>query len=205
MTDPSSGRNGGAGPGSVDAFGRRQEPSDNPAPQHVRIARWLWIGATLVGLVRSFVQLSDRRSLTAELHAQVPQWSQEQVDSAADSTIWLTLAVSVATLAVYVAVANRMQLGRNWCRVLLTVIGALEAVGTLFTLLVVAALGSAVVERMAGTALGGTDIAFSFVIAGIDIAAIVLMFLPDSNRFFRDAAQRPRPPAARLGGTSAGG
>lgn len=208
MTDPRSGPGSGpnaAEPGSTDALGRRQAPPEDPAPQPVRIARWLWIAATLVGLVRSFVQLSDRQSLTAELAAQMPQWSQEQVDSAADSTVWLTLMMSVVTLAVYVALANRMQLGRNWCRVLLAVIGVLEALGTLFVLLVVAVLGSAAVARLAGTALSGTDIAFSLLVAAIDIAATALMFLPDANRFFREVARRPRPSAAQVGGPAGRG
>lgn len=202
MTDPRPGPGSGPNapePGSADALGRRQDPPEDPAPQPVRIARWLWIAATLVGLVRSFVQLSDRQSLTAELAAQMPQWSQEQVDSAADSTVWLTLMMSVVTLAVYVALANRMRIGRNWCRVLLAVIGVLEALGTLFVLLVIAALGSAAVTRLAGTSFTGTDIAFSLVVAAIDIAATALMFVPDANRFFREAARRPRPPAAQVG------
>ena len=208
MTDPRPGPGAGpnaAEPGSADALGRRQDPPEDPAPQPVRIARWLWIAATLVGLVRSFVQLSDRRSLTAELAAQMPQWSQEQVDSAADSTVWLTLMMSVVTLAIYVALANRMRLGRNWCRVLLAVIGVLEALGTLFVLLVIAVLGSAAVTRLAGTSLSGTDIAFSLLVAVIDVAATALMFLPDANRFFREAARRPRPPAAQVGGPAGRG
>ncbi len=204
MTDPSSGPNRGSA-GSAHAHGPRQDPPDNPAPQYVVIARWLWIAATLVGVVRSFVQLSDRQSLTGQLQAQVPQWSQEQVDSAADSAIWLTLLMSVVNLAIFVALANRMQLGRNWSRVLLAVVGGLEALGTLLLLLLLAVLGPVLVERMAGTPFGATDIAFSLVIAGIDIAAIVLMFLPDSNRFFRDVRRRPRDPAAQLGGAPSRG
>lgn len=196
MTNSDFGSSHGPESGSGSA-GPHQDDARTPAPRPVRIARWVWIAATLVGLVRSFVQLSDRQALTASLQAQVPQWSQEQVDAATNSTIALTLAMSALVVVVYVVLANRMQRGRNWCRVVLAVVGVLEAAGTLLTLLVISLLGMATVGEIAGVALGGSDIAFGIVIAIVDIAALVLMFLPESNQYFRDIARQRRfaPPA----------
>lgn len=186
MTDPRPGPGpNGSESGPADALGRRQDPPEDPAPQPVRIARWLWIAATLVGLVRSFVQLSDRRSLTAELAAQMPQWSQEQVDSAVNGTIMSVLLLSGAIVALYWALAARLLQGRNWARVVVAFVAGLRSLSTAFVVVALAAYGAETLGRMSGVPLGPTEIAFSLVTAVLDVAVLVLLFLPESQRHFR--------------------
>lgn len=181
-------------PGSADVSGGSQSTQKRSVPRNVQLAHWLWIASAVVGFVRSIVQVSDRESLVSGLHEQMPQWSQEQVNSVTNSTILSTILLSLAILAVYASLATRMSQGRNWARIVITVIGGLRTVGTLFVLLALATLGMATLTRVSGVPLGATDIVFSLVTAMIDIAALVFMFLPDANKYFRESARLRRSP-----------
>lgn len=183
--------------GEVDAFGRKVPADKLAVPRHLVLARWLWIASTVAGLLRSFIQLSDRGMLISELHRQAPQLAQDQLDAAANSGILFTLVMSLAVFGIYLMLANRMVQGRNWARVLMTVLGALSVLGTLFTLIGVVAIGPDAIMRATGVRVDIVDTVFSVIVVGLDASVLALLYRPDSNRFFRDAANLRR--AARNG------
>lgn len=173
---------------STDAFGDRKrsnEQQEPGPPRFVQYARWLWIASALVGLVRSVLQVADREALVSGMHAQMPQWSQEQIDSAANGTIMSVLLLSGAIVALYWALASRLLHGRNWARVVVAVIAGLRSLSTVFVALALAAFGAEALTRMAGVPLGPTEIGFSLLTAVIDVAVLVLLFLPESHRHFK--------------------
>jgi hypothetical protein len=165
-----------------------------PVPRSVDVARWLWIGTTVLGLVRSLVQLSDRGQLIADLRKLAPQMSQEQIDNAANSGILFTVVFSLAVLALYVMLATQLVRGRNWARVVIAILGGLSAIGTVIMLIAVFSAGPAAAIRATGVAVPSApwDIAFSLLVAAMDIVTLVLLFRPESNRFFRDSARARR-------------
>lgn len=181
-------------PGQVDPFGRRVPDPEVTVPRDLQLARWLWIGGSVVGLVRSVVQLSNRALLVSELRQMQPQLTQEQIDSATNSGIMFTLVFSLAILALYVALANLVVRGRNWARVVITVLGALSVLGTVVSL----ALGPAATAQLTGVSVSPLDLVFSGVVAAADIATLVFLYRPQSNRFFRDIADRRRADAGRV-------
>lgn len=162
-----------------------------PVPRYVDLARWLWIASTVIGFARSLVELSDRSALVSELRKMAPQMSQEQVDSATNSGILLTIVSSLAILALYIAIATRMARGRQWARVVMALLGGLSVLGTVLVVVGVAVLGPARVTQTAGIDMpvAPVDMVFSVVVAAMSVATLVLLFHPESNRFFRERAK----------------
>ncbi|GAB3293992.1 hypothetical protein [Parasphingorhabdus pacifica] len=184
-----------------DPFGNSsQKQEERPAaPRPVQLARVLWLAGVVVGFVRSYVQLSDRERLIDRLSEAAPEMSQVQIDAAANSGIAVTLLISVLSLLVFALLCQRMVQGRNWARVVLTVFGGLNLVGTVFTLAAVLALGPQAVSNLAGVQVGVWELVFGVAILGIDAAAIVMMYQPESNRFFREMRSRRAGPRAAGG------
>lgn len=175
------------GPGSDPAADRP------PLPRLLNVARWLWIAAALLGLVRAYVQLSDRRQLSTDLRAALPDLSQTQLDDEINGLITFNLLYLLALLALYVSLSTRMTQGRNWARVVLTVFGGFGAFGTLGSLVLMSQLGQAELMRLTQVRVEPSDLVFGVLVTAVEVAALVLMFLPESNRFFSEA-KRPRPP-----------
>lgn len=158
------------GPGNTGAPAAK--PPTPAPPKLIDIARWLFILSAAVGMVRFVVQLADREMLIRELRAQQPNLSQDELDAAATGGVVFGLLMAVALVLVYTLLANRMAQGRNWARVVLTVL----AVGGIFlgvVRLVAAVSGFAAAF---GLAVSGVDLAFGVLTMLIDGAAVALMY-----------------------------
>ncbi|MGP4015194.1 hypothetical protein [Saccharopolyspora sp. 5N708] len=177
----------------VDAFGRPVPEQEPTVPQSLLLARWLWIGAVLIGVVQAFIQFVDRPRLIAELRQLQPQMSQQDLDAAANSGIMFTFLLKAMILMVYLLLAKRMLEGRNWARVVLTVFGGFGVFNALITVLMVSVVGPAVVRELSGVAITGMDAVFALLVMVVEVAAIVFMYRPESNLFFRAARNRRRP------------
>lgn len=181
----------------VDAFGRPVPPPETPQPpKALQTARWLWVGAVLVGVVQAFVQLFDRQRLIGELRQLQPEMTQTDLDAAANSGIMFTFMFKALTLMVYVLLCKRMLEGRNWGRVTLTVFGGFGVFNAVITVLTVSLVGPALIKQLTGMTVSGVDVVFAVLVAAVEVAAIVFMYRPEANRFFRESrgfrAQPPR-------------
>jgi hypothetical protein len=172
------------------AVGAGGEPAV-PTPRYVDLARWLWIAGAVVGFARSLVELSDRSALVSALRRMAPQLSQEQVDSATNIGILSTVVGSLAILALYIAIATRMARGRQWARVVIALLGGLKVFSTVLAVAGGRMLGSAGATQAAAIDIPVTpvDVVFSVVVVVVNIATLVLLFHPASNRFFRESAK----------------
>ncbi|MER7012299.1 hypothetical protein ABT324_12825 [Saccharopolyspora sp. NPDC000359] len=183
MTDPGQ---------HIDAFGRPKPEPEPKVPQSLLVARWLWIGTVLIGIVQAFVQLADRTRLITELRQLNPELSQQELDAAANSGIMFALLLKALLLMVYVMLTKRLLEGRNWSRVVLTVFGGFGVFNALITVLTVGVFGTAMIQELTGIGVSWFDALFSLVVAGIEVAAIVFMFRSDANRYIRESGQRFR-------------
>ncbi|PKW13011.1 hypothetical protein [Saccharopolyspora spinosa] len=181
----------------VDAFGRPVPEPAPTSPQALLVARWLWIGSVLIGVVQAFIQLVDRPQLIAELRQLQPGMSQMDLEAAANSGIMVTFLLKAMILLLYVVLSRRMLEGRNWARIVLTVFGGFGIFNAVLTVLTVSLVGTALIRELSGVAITGVDVVFSLVVMLVEIAAIVFMYRPDSNRFFRAVRNRRsgNPPA----------
>ncbi|MBF6508016.1 hypothetical protein IU422_09695 [Nocardia farcinica] len=176
----------------VDAFGRPTPEPEPQVPQSLLVARWLWIGSVLIGVVQSFIQLADRSGLITKLRQLNPDLGQQELDAAANSSIMFAFLLKALILMVYVVLTKRMLEGRNWSRVVLTVFGGFGAFNALITVLTVSVVGTAMVHQITGFAISWVEVLFALVVAAVEVTAIVFMFRPDANRYIREAGARLR-------------
>ena len=156
------------------------------APRSVDVARWLWVAGALLSGVRSLLVLADRQGLRDQVRAVDQTLTPQQVEAAVNGEIVLGILFAAVVVALYVLVANKMRGGRAWARVLLTFFGGIFVVlGGLG--LVGVANGVAAVE---GMTVDPTEVALSALGLVVDVAALVAMWLPPSNDYFRGMAAR---------------
>ncbi|MFD1146833.1 hypothetical protein [Saccharothrix hoggarensis] len=160
---------------------KKSKPPKPVPPKLIDLARWLFVLSAVVGMTRFLVQLSDREMLIRELRARQPELGQDELDAAATGGIVFGLLIAAALVLVYTLLANRMASGRNWARVLLTV---LAGAGIFLGFVRLIAVGSGFATAF-GLVVSPVDLAFGVVTMVIDGVAVVLMYLPSVSGYFR--------------------
>ncbi|GHH37150.1 hypothetical protein [Lentzea cavernae] len=141
-------------------------------PKLIDVARWLWIASACVGMLRFVAQLFDREMLVSEARRQNPAMSQDQIDAGVNGGVLFGLVIAVAVLVAYTRLANTMARGRNWARIVLTVLGGASVAFGLFRL---GAWGSGAAASL-GVEMQPVDLAVTAVTTVLDASAIVLMY-----------------------------
>jgi hypothetical protein len=147
-------------------------PVGTPVPKLIDVSRWLWITSASLGMVRFVAELFDRETLVAEARRQNPEFGQDQIDAGVNGGILFGLLLATTILVAYTRLANTMARGRNWARIVLTVLGSASVAFGLFRLV---AYGSGVAASF-GVELRPVDLAVTAVTTVLDATAIVLMY-----------------------------
>ncbi len=157
-----------------------QEPAGPPPerPATVRGAFWLWMVIMLVGIVAN-VLLFTGGYFDEVLAGAGGRLDPDSVQTARDIARIAAVVSVVVAVFIYVFFGLKMYLGRNWARIVLTVLGAL-----------------AVLAGVSGNALTGAgevdvprpdgNIALGWVGVVLAVLALVLMYLPASNAYFAE-------------------
>lgn len=159
---------------------KKAAPKPTP-PKLIDLARWLFILSAVVGTGRFLYQLSDREMLIRELRVQQPALGQDELDAAATGGVVFGLLMAFALVLGYTLLANRMASGRNWARVVLTVVAV---AGIFFGAVRLIAVGSGVAAAF-GLVVGPVDLVLSVITMIIDTVAVVLMYLSSVSGYFR--------------------
>jgi hypothetical protein len=144
-----------------------------PRPATITAAMWAWIAAAVLAVaVLPVLILGNTAALIGE------STLTEEDRSAAELGV-TTLAVfagfgMLVAAAPYVAFAIVLRNGHNWARILLTILGALGFLTMIGTLLFAVRAES-----------WQPGVVLSVLVLGLTVAAVVLQFLPASNRFVR--------------------
>lgn len=167
-------------PPSAPPIGDTGQDAEIVRPKAIDTAFQLSVAATVIGAIATVVtMLFDRAwlvQLTRETLAQA-----DMPDSAADvdrmvGMFQVALGLGVlAYLALFVLFAVKMRAGRNWARVLLAVVAAVNGVNFLSAM---------------ATAGAELDLMWTLADAAFAIAAVVYMFRPESTKYF--AAHKER-------------
>lgn len=140
-------------------------PNSATRPVTVTAAFWLWVVSAVVGVIGAIVAFA-----TIGNNPQIQQL--EQTEAAAVTTgVTIAAVLFLVFAALRVLFAWFMYKGRNWARIVLTILAALSIIGVLLSL--------------------GTATILEWVTMLLVLVALVLMWVPQSNAYFA-ASRRPR-------------
>lgn len=190
MTTPQDDRQVGQQPAPVSYSGSMPPPPGGfpagvpvgPRPKEVDLSFWLWVTSFVLGIVGLIVFLGEfdtiRDTAVQEARRQVQRdgspLDEAQLQSITNAVLIGGVVIGLLVSAVELLFAMFMRKGRNWARILLTVFGGIGVVSGLYSL----------------TTEAGVQLALTVVSLPVVIGAIVTMFLPAANPWFR-----PRPTA----------
>ncbi|MDQ4503755.1 hypothetical protein [Sinomonas sp. ASV322] len=157
-----------------------------PKPTTIKVAFWLLIATAVVplALVPFLAQVLDQSlalalaQASAQSKRALPPGFYQDMMAFMVPMLWIS---SIIGVAIEVLLALGIWTGRNWVRILLTVLVGLNFLGSVFGFAISVALPAypgGMYLRMAPIYV------FSFAIGAAKIAALVLAWLPASNAFF---------------------
>jgi len=121
-------------------------PPTRPAPPRaVRTAFTLWIASIIVGLLAGTLSFALTNPLAASgqrMHAGATSGvSQAQLDTILNVSLIIGAVFGVLFLALEVFFVVKMRAGRNWARIVLTVLAGLDVLVTLLGILIQRSVG----------------------------------------------------------------
>jgi len=146
-------------------------------PRDVDMAFWLWVASLLVSLIGQLFGLSatvDGLQDSMQERSTQPL-SPDALASMAHIFFIVIIVVTVLFIALLVFFGVKMRAGRNWARITITVLTALEALSLVNTLMTT----------------GGLEMIASIVSVLLAVAAVVLMFRPDAKAYFAPKSPVP--------------
>jgi hypothetical protein len=151
-----------------------------PAPRCVVASTWIWIASCLVPLLAIIYSVTRLDDVRAHIHATAviedPTATAESLDRVVNVTMWIALAALAVPAVVEIVLALLMVNRRNWARVLLLLVGLLG--------IPAAAIAFGALSDDAAASKNNLAIGIA-VQALLVVVAIVLMFLPSANHWFR--------------------
>jgi hypothetical protein len=129
------------------------------------IASWGFLIAAVIGLVGGLLVLGNRQEVINELRAAEKPGtavSNADITTLANVSIGIAIVIAVVIAGLYALFSFKLKAGRNWARILLTIVAAL-------------ALLSLVQDH------GGSWL--SYVGEAAAVIAAVLSYFPDSNEY----------------------
>lgn len=158
-------------------------PPATSAPTPVTAAFFVYLATAALSLITIVLTLNsdiwDQAIAEGTRGADTGNIDPQQLVSIAKGIV---IGVGVVFLAVYLLFAFKMRAGRNWARITLTVFSALGLLSTFN------ATGSVTVNNRTFTSTSSEVTGWIGTL--LAIAAIVLMYLPASNAYFRDVKAR---------------
>ena len=155
-------------------------PAEPARPRTVDLAFWCWILTTVISLIGLVLTLTSSVWEDA-VAAGVRSSGETRIDVQSLVTVAkaILIVVFLISVAIYLLFAFKMRAGRNWARITLTVFGAFTIISSLTP-----ATGSVTVNSetfSAGSRGPG------WITAVVVLAAIILMFVGESNKYFADS------------------
>lgn len=155
---------------------RTPEPSRPPVPQSItRAVQFMYAGAaaSLVGIIISMTTIG---SLKSDIIKRYPNYTQTQVNNAEHVAIGAAIVVGLITVGLWVWMAQMSKAGKNWARIVSTVLFGLSTISMLSGL------------ASAGVATGGVARLYGIVVWLIGLGAIIFLWQRQSTEFFKGAS-----------------
>jgi len=144
-------------------------------PATITAAMWIWIaGAVLSVAVLPVMLLGNTEYFLNQGNASVSDQERQVGEFGVRAMALMFGFAMLVAASPYVAFAVVLRNGHNWARILLTVLGALGFMSMIAITFI--ALRAQVWQA---------SVAICIVVMGLTVAAVVLQFLPASNKFVR--------------------
>ncbi|MCK2236730.1 MULTISPECIES: hypothetical protein [unclassified Crossiella] len=168
-------------------------------PQQVELAFWIWIAGAVVSVIGSVLGfigarqqiasiMESQRTVNADLPPELQQRIQQTAESIGGTALIVGLVFGIIMAGLFVMFSVFMRNGRNWARVVLTVLGGIGIVGGLFSLAGAGFLASLPADGpipAAGMTSVGTYLGYLPPLCAI--AGIVFMFHRNANYYFKQS------------------
>jgi hypothetical protein len=149
------------------------EPSRTPAPPAViKAVRVMYAGAA-VSLIGILINLTTLSSTKDAIRRRSPRLTPDQVNSAEHVAVAGFIIGGIITIALWIFVARSCQAGKNWARIVGTVLFGINTLDLL--------IGAAAVPS------GGVDRIYQILVWLVGLAVIVLLWQRHSSEYFRAA------------------
>lgn len=107
-----------------------EAPARGPRPSSVDISFWLWITYLAIGAINSVIGFVERDRNRADaisaVIAQYPSMDRSMIDKVAAVVVVGVVVVGLVFVVASACFAVLMRGGRNWARIVLTVVGSLS-------------------------------------------------------------------------------
>ncbi|HEY7260279.1 MAG TPA: hypothetical protein VH589_02200 [Trebonia sp.] len=150
------------------------EPSRPPVPQTVmRAAQVMYAGAaaSLIGIIIDMTTLSSTKS---EIIKRNPSLTPTQVNNAEHFVVGVFIVEGLIGAALWIWMAQSCKAGKNWARIVSSVLFAIETIGVL--------------AGAAAVASGGAVRIYGIVVWLIGLVAIILLWRRSSSEYFKSAS-----------------
>jgi hypothetical protein len=142
-------------------------------PKSVDNAFLLWMigaGISLLSVIFVFTVGSDaiKDAARESLRNAGRSFTEDDVTSLANATKVIGIVIGLIFIGLFVLFAYKMRAGRNWARITLTVLGALNIIFTLINI----------------RSSGAINLIVSLIMAVLILVAVYFMFRPDANQYF---------------------
>ena len=146
-------------------------------PRSVRLSFWLTLGGAVLFLALAAIALAGsmeeiRDEVRSEFTAEGRSFDEGDVSSGASGTVFVLMFASLVAVAPSIVFGSLLRRGRNWTRVLLTVLVSIGGFVTLIVMLPSYASFGLLIRLMA------------LALVGLSIAIVALLFSRSSNEFF---------------------
>jgi len=140
----------------------QQRPVYEP-PKEIVASFWCYLGGALVGLLSGLLFIGQKQALLDTLRNQnTTNLSDADLQAAANIAVVLVVVIAVILAGLYALFAFKLKAGRNWARIVLTIVAALNLLS--------------LVSGRGGSAVG-------YVGELAVIAGAVLSYLPNSSAY----------------------
>ncbi|WP_410648849.1 hypothetical protein [Amycolatopsis sp. cmx-4-54] len=106
-------------------------------PGTINGAFWAFLASAIIGLLSGVLAFANKDALveaTRNANRQGgAQLTEAQIDQAATFVIIIGLVIAVAFALLYLLFAVKLRAGRNWARIVLTVLTALQLISVIFS------------------------------------------------------------------------
>ena len=145
-------------------YGNQQQAQSFQPPQTIMASFWCFVGAAVIVLLGGILTTGDKQAILDKLRTtNTTNLTESQLETVASTAVVIAVVATVIIAGLYVLFAFKLRAGRNWARIVLTIVAVLDLLALL-------------------TGQGGAAVGYIGALAAI--IGCVLSYLSSSNAYF---------------------